>query len=118
MELNMEQKVAVFKALGNKTRFLMFKAIFTKSVTCSIDDKKEHIDEAEAESICVSTIASLFDYSMPTISNHLKELRTAGLITMEKRGNKIYVEANLDTIKALNDCFTDLIVQLDAARLK
>lgn len=113
MELNMEQKVAVFKALGNKTRFMIFKAIFTKSVTCSID-KTEQVDEAEAEAICVSTIASMFDYAMPTISNHLKELRTAGLIVMEKRGNKIYVEANVGTIKTLNSCFSDLITKLES----
>lgn len=114
MELNMDQKVAVFKALGNKTRFLMFKAIFAKSVTCSID-KKGQVDEAEAEAICVSTIASMFEYAMPTISNHLKELRAAGLVTMEKRGNKIYVEANIDTLKTLNSCFSDLIEKLESA---
>lgn len=105
--LDMNQKVEIFKALGNQTRFMMFKAIFTKSITCSIDKSKPY-DEKEAESLCVSTLASQFDFSLPTISNHLKLLRLAGLITMEKRGNKIYIEANLSAIEELSICFSEL----------
>lgn len=111
--LDMDQKVEIFKALGNKTRFMMFKAIFTKSVTCSIDKDKPY-DEAEAESLCVTTLASLFDYSLPTISNHLKQLRRAGLVAMEKRGNKIYIEANVDVVKELSVCFGELASNLGA----
>lgn len=111
--LDMDSKVEIFKALGNKTRFMMFKAIFTKSITCSIDKSKPY-DEKEAESLCVTTLASQFDYSLPTISNHLKQLRKAGLVVMEKRGNKIYIEAQSGVVKELSECFADLANNLGA----
>jgi len=106
-KLDMDKKVAIFKALGNTTRFMIFKMIFTKSVTCSID-KNTDVSEQDAKAICVSTISSQFPYSQPAISKHLKELRLAGLVTMEKRGNKIYIEANINSVKELSECFGGL----------
>lgn len=38
--LNMDEKIQIFKALGNETRFEIFKNIFTGKYTCSIDDTK------------------------------------------------------------------------------
>jgi ArsR family transcriptional regulator len=38
----------------------------------------------------VSKIADRFDLSLSTVSHHLKELRNAGLISCEKRGQWVY----------------------------
>ncbi|HHO65918.1 MAG TPA: transcriptional regulator, partial [Epsilonproteobacteria bacterium] len=57
---------------------------------------------------CVSTIAEHFEFSLPTISKHLKELREANIVTMQKKGNKIYIEPNVETIRELGGCFTTL----------
>ena len=38
----------------------------------------------------VSEIAAEFDLSLSTVSHHLKELRTAGLIVCQRRGQRVY----------------------------
>ena len=82
--LDMQDKIKIFKALGNETRFLIFKNIFTGGYTCSID-KKDPNAKVNSHATCVSTIAEHFDFSLPTISKHLKELRGAKIVTMEKK---------------------------------
>ena len=106
--LDMQQKIKIFKALGNETRFLIFKNIFTGGYTCSIDKKDPNIDTS-SHTTCVSTIAEHFNFSLPTISKHLKELREANIVTMEKKGNKIYIEPNIETVRELGGCFTTLV---------
>ena len=96
--LDMHQKIKIFKALGNETRFLIFKNIFTGGYTCSIDKKDPKV-KVSPHATCVSTIAEHFEFSLPTISKHLKELREANIVTMEKKGNKIYIEPNIVTVR-------------------
>jgi ArsR family transcriptional regulator len=106
--LDMEQKIKIFKALGNETRFLIFKNIFTGGYACSIDKSKPK-DDLIAQATCVSTIADNFHFSLPTISRHLKEMKDANIIKMTKKGNKIYIEPNPEIIKELSKCFTILV---------
>ncbi len=112
--LDMSQKIKIFKALGNETRFKIFKSVFTGGYACSIDDSQPD-DDIIAQATCVSTIADQFDFSLPTISRHLKELREAQIITMTKSKNKIYIEPNIETVKELTECFGDLYKGLDNA---
>ncbi len=106
--LNMEQKIKIFKALGNETRFLIFKNVFTGGYVCSIDETKPK-EDIIAQATCVTTIAEHFNFSLPTISRHLKELKDANIIIMEKKSNKIYVTPNPEIIKELANCFTSLV---------
>lgn len=112
--LNMEDKIKIFKALGNETRFLIFKNIFTGGYACSIDDTKPKNDII-AQATCVSTIAEHFNFALPTISRHLKELKDAKIITMTKSKNKIYIEPNINIIKELSGCFGDILNGFDAS---
>ena len=113
--LDMQDKIKIFKALGNETRFLIFKNIFTGGYTCSID-KKDPNAKVNSHATCVSTIAEHFDFSLPTISKHLKELREAKIVTMEKKGNKIYIEPNIDIVKELSGCFAILAENFEKDR--
>ena len=108
----MEKKIKIFKALGNETRFKIFKNIFTGGYACSIDPNQPK-DDLIAQATCVSTIADHFNFALPTISRHLKELRDAGLITMTKRGNKIYVDPNIEPVKELSSCFSQILSGLE-----
>jgi len=111
--LDMEDKIKIFKALGNETRFKIFKNIFTGGYACSIDDTKPK-DDIIAQATCVTTIAEHFDFALPTISRHLKELKDAKIITMTKSKNKIYIEPNIDTIKEIAGCFDDIVNKFDS----
>jgi len=113
--LDMKQKIKIFKALGNETRFLIFKNVFTGGYTCSLDKKDPNV-KVSSHATCVSTIAEHFDFSLPTISKHLKELREADIITMEKKGNKIYIEPNIETIRDLGSCFSVLVDNFESNR--
>ena len=113
--LDMNQKIKIFKALGNETRFLIFKNVFTGGYTCSLDKKDPNV-KVTPYATCVSTIAEHFNFSLPTISKHLKELREANIITMEKKGNKIYIEPNIETIRELGGCFSTLVENFESNR--
>lgn len=106
--LNMDDKIKIFKALGNETRFKIFKNIFTGGYACSVDNAQPK-DDIIAQATCVSSIADQFDFALPTISRHLKELKDAKIITMTKNKNKIYIEPNIETMKEISECFTTLV---------
>ncbi len=110
--LNMEDKIKIFKALGNETRFKIFKNIFTGGYACSIDDKQPK-DDIIAQATCVTSIAEHFDFALPTISRHLKELKDAKIITMTKSKNKIYIEPNIETMKEIAECFGVLVEEYE-----
>ena len=113
--LDMKKKIKIFKALGNETRFLIFKNVFTGGYTCSLDKKDPKV-KVSPHATCVSTIAEHFEFSLPTISKHLKELREADIITMEKKSNKIYIEPNIETIRELGSCFSTLVENFETNR--
>jgi ArsR family transcriptional regulator, arsenate/arsenite/antimonite-responsive transcriptional repressor len=54
--------------------------------------------------VCVCELTEAFDLSQPTISHHLKVLRTAGIIDSQRRGTWVYYRlepAALERIGAL-----------------
>ncbi len=106
--LDMKQKIKIFKALGNETRFKIFKNVFTGGYACSIDKSKPS-EDIIAQATCVSTIAEHFDFALPTISRHLKELKDADIIIMTKISNKIYIKPNPQIIEELAKCFSTLV---------
>ncbi len=106
--IDMEQKIKIFKALGNETRFLIFKNVFTGGYVCSVDNSQPK-EDIIAQATCVTTIAEHFNFSLPTISRHLKELKDANIIIMQKKSNKIYITPNPEIIEELANCFTTLV---------
>lgn len=71
---------AAFKALSNETRLAIFECI--RSGHC-----EANLDKEKGPSVCA--VANNFDMALSTISHHLKELRHAGLINCQKRGQTI-----------------------------
>jgi ArsR family transcriptional regulator, arsenate/arsenite/antimonite-responsive transcriptional repressor len=65
---------ATFKALGDPVRLRLLSLIASHP----------------GGQACVCEISSSFDVSQPTISHHLKMLRSAGLLDCERRGTWVY----------------------------
>lgn len=76
-----------------------------------IDSKNPKV-KVNPHTICVTTIAEHFEFSLPTISKHLQLLYETGIIKMQKKANKIYIEPNIETIRELGGCFTNLVENL------
>ncbi len=106
--LTIEDKVRAFKALGHKTRFDIFINILKAPYVCGINNKVKK-DDIIAQATCVGVIAERFNYSLPTISRHIKELKEAKLINMYKEGNRIFLEPNMDVVKELSECFNSIV---------
>jgi ArsR family transcriptional regulator len=54
-----------------------------------------------AGKVCVCELTPLFDVSQPTVSHHLKVLRDAGLVGVERRGLWAYYYVNPEATKEL-----------------
>ena len=67
---------------------------------------------AEVDSMNVNQIAEQLTLSRPTISHHLKTLRSAGLVSSARRGT-----ANVYTLQigAAVDLLKELVVQVEAS---
>ncbi len=72
----MDKYLKIFKALGDKTRFRIVKMLALKDY------------------MCVCEIRTVIDFSMPTISNHLKILSEAGLVTSFKKDKYVNYKLN------------------------
>ncbi|GAA1011848.1 transcriptional regulator [Acrocarpospora pleiomorpha] len=55
---------------------------------------------------CVCDLTDAFDLTAPTISHHLKVLRTAGLIGSQRRGTWVYYWIIPEVVNRLGDLFT------------
>ena len=51
---------------------------------------------------CVCELSVGIDLSQPTISHHLKILRTAGLLDSERRGSWVYYRVVTDALQQLS----------------
>jgi DNA-binding transcriptional ArsR family regulator len=80
----------VFKALGDPTRLAIYRLIRAGGGGTYSEEQVEQ---------SISEIASGFQVSLSTVSHHIKELRTVGLIRCEKRGQTVYCFPNPEILK-------------------
>lgn len=76
-------QAAVLNALGDEARLKMVMLL------------------AQHESLCVCEIQQAFDLGQPTISHHLRVLRDAGLVDVQRKGIWAYYSLQHDVIKEL-----------------
>ncbi len=91
-----ERLIAIFKALSNPNRLALFERIRELSASspagCAMD-----------EDCCVGAIGGRFEMAPSTLSEHLKELKRAGLIEMAKKGRLVYCAALPRALADLED---------------
>lgn len=76
----MARVVAAMKALSNENRLAIFEHIRSGQGQGTLDADNQ---------LTVCEVASNFDIALSTISHHIKELRSAGLVTCERQGQTI-----------------------------
>jgi len=82
-----EALAATFKALADPTRVAIVNRL------------------AAAPEVCVCDLTAAFELSQPTISHHLRVLRDAGLVEVERRGTWAYYRLVPDAIERLRATF-------------
>ncbi len=75
----------VFRALSNPNRLRMFLHL----VSCCVPGSVHSIESEVEASACVGDLGKELNVVPSTVSHHIKELHRAGLIRMERRGQKI-----------------------------
>src|SRR4051794_3169023 len=80
-----ERLAAVAKALSDPVRVQV------------VDVLRRHAGE-----VCVCELVPLFDIAQNTLSHHLKKLREAGLVGVERRGLWAYYYVNPEALEDLN----------------
>ena len=100
---NIEQYAEMFKALSNPNRL----KIFMKLTSCCEPGTVTSIKTATGEMgcACVGELGRDLGIVASTISHHIKELRRAGLIRMERRGQKMECWIDPNTLAALRKFF-------------
>jgi ArsR family transcriptional regulator len=93
------ETAAAFKALGDPVRLRLLSLIAAH----------------EGGEACVCDISGAFDLTGPTISHHLKVLRTAGLVRSERRGTWVYYRVRPDVISRLAHVLVPTMTPLTSA---
>ena len=101
---NIQKFAEIFKALSNPNRL----KIFLRLISCCQPGTPATIKESvEPEGCaCVGELGQDLGIVPSTISHHIKELRQAGLIRMERHGQKIECSMDPETLAALQGFFS------------
>ncbi len=104
LDKNIEKFAEIFKALSNPNRL----KIFLRLISCCQPGTVTSINPNTGAQgcACVGELGQDLGIVTSTISHHIKELRQAGLIRMERRGQKIECFIDPATRTALQDFFS------------
>lgn len=96
-----QELALLFKALGDPTRLEIFQKLRCCAESCADLAVDEEGQVRPAGSLSVGEVCCEIGGSNSTISHHLKELRLAGLIRMEKRGRWIYCSVDSGALETI-----------------
>ncbi|HVZ11668.1 MAG TPA: metalloregulator ArsR/SmtB family transcription factor [Patescibacteria group bacterium] len=105
--MNVEMLPRVFKVLSNPTRLKIYQLILAGACEPKIHDAKA--------TNCAKKIARMLKLNQPTVSNHIKELVNASLVTEKKSGKNVYLFGTKKSSKALFEFANEVSKKIDIA---
>lgn len=103
----LEKFADAFRALSNPNRLRMF---LRMAKGCCAN--RQHQSEQELRA-CVGEISRDMGIAASTVSHHIKELRQAGLIRMERRGQKVECWVDPERLDDLASFFSEGVLDMD-----
>lgn len=94
----------MFKALSNPNRLRLFMRLVTCCKPGTVTSIRTDTDSEGCA--CVGELGRDLNIVASTISHHMKELRQAGLVRMERRGQRIECWIDPETIANLQSFFS------------
>lgn len=79
-----KEQAALFSALADPTRLELLKLL---------------CQQHEPSALCLNAMAGLLGVTQPAISQHLRVLKSAGLVTGERRGNRVHYAVDAAALK-------------------
>ncbi len=101
---DLDRTAAMFKALANPTRL----RIFLNLAACCSSGGSERCLSSDDIGASVGELGNQVDVRLPTVSHHLKELQTAGLITCVRRGQSVICCVDDRAVDVLREFFAEL----------
>ena len=102
---NINKFAEIFKALSNPNRLKIFLRLIDCCAPGQIQDFRNNKNSPDLGCSCVGDLGQDLGIVPSTISHHIKELRQAGLINMERNGQKIDCKIDLETFGAIRAFF-------------
>ena len=94
MKDNTKEQAAIFSALADPTRLRLLK------ILCH---------QHEPDALCVNALVGLLGVSQPAISQHLKILKSVGLVNGERRGYHVHYAVNTDILKHQQEIISQVL---------
>ena len=96
---------SIFKALGDPTRLQIFDLLRGQCCAVALGESGEvrRIDGPTVGEVCCRVTGA--ERINSTISHHLKELRLANLITVERRGKNMICGVNWKSVESVRQYF-------------
>jgi ArsR family transcriptional regulator, arsenate/arsenite/antimonite-responsive transcriptional repressor len=93
---------AILKALANPNRLRILKRL----ASCS---EKDTYDAKTGLCPCVGDLGKDLGIAASTLSHHVKELRTAGLVRTERSGQKMRCRVDKKVLKEITDFLSETL---------
>ena len=91
---NTEEQAAIFGALADPTRLRLIKLL---------------CHQKEPDALCVNALTGLLGITQPAVSQHLKVLKSAGLVTGQRRGYHIHYSLKPGAIQRCQSIMADTL---------
>jgi DNA-binding transcriptional ArsR family regulator len=78
----------------------------------SVDTRVRMIQLLKRRSLCVNALASSLELTAAAVSQHLRVLRDAGIVTADKRGYFVHYRARQDALTRWR-CATDRLLHIE-----
>lgn len=102
--MDVDSKALQFRALADPTRLRIFCFLRDCGQMVAMDDTGECRPVGGVCGASVGDVCCRFEQSQSTVSHHLRELRIAGLIHMQRNGRQVFCSVNEDALAELG-CF-------------